>query len=105
MITQLVWKDLFLFVLIIFTLLVTFLVTVKSYKKDKKDFWLYSFLLFLMIGVLATNPFLEVTSKVSEEQYTKFDFVKKDKQTTLTLKNENDSKMFVFNNSDVDFDL
>lgn len=105
MITQLVWKDLFLFVLIIFTLLVTFLVTVKSYKKDKKDFCFYGLLLFLMIGVLATNPFLEVTSKVSEEQYTKFDFVKKDKQTTLTLKNEKDNKKFVFDNADVDLDL
>ena len=96
MITQLVWKDLFLFVLIIFTLLVTFLVTVKSYKKDKKDFCFYGLLLFLMIGVLATNPFLEVTSKVSEEQYTKFDFVKKDKQTTLTLKNENQFFSYLF---------
>ena len=55
--------------------------------------------------MLTTTPFLEVTSKVSEEQYTKFDFVKKDKQTTLTLKNEKDSKKFVFDNADVDLDL
>ena len=105
MITQLVWKDLFLFVLMIFTLLVTCLVTVKSYKKDKKYFCFYGLLLFLMIGVLATNPFLEVKSKVSEEQYTKFDFVKKDKQTTLTLKDKNENKKFVFKNSEVDLDL
>lgn len=106
MITQLVFRDLIFFILTAFAFLVTFLVTVGAYRKgNKKDFWLYSFLLFLMIGVLATNPFLEVTSKVSEEQYTKFDFVKKDKQTTLTLKDKNENKKFVFKNSEVDLDL
>lgn len=106
MITQLIWKDLFLFILIVFALSVTFLVTVGAYRRGKKkDFCFYGALLFLMIGVLATNPFLEVKTKVSEEQYTKFDFVKKDKQTTLTLKGEKDSKKFVFNNSNVDLDL
>lgn len=64
-----------------------------------------SFYSYFICGGVTTTPFLEVTSKVSEEQYTKFDFVKKDKQTTLTLKNEKDSKKFVFNNSDVDLDL
>lgn len=106
MITQLVFRDLIFFILTAFAFLVTFLVTVGAYKRrNKKDFCFYLFTLILFVGVLITTPFLEVTSKVSEEQYTKFDFVKKDKQTTLTLKNEKDSKKFVFNNSDVDLDL
>lgn len=106
MITQLVFRDLIFFILTAFAFLVTFLVTVGAYKRgNKKDFCFYLFTLILFVGVLTTTPFLEVTSKVSEEQYTKFDFVKKDKQTTLTLKNEKDSKKFVFDNSDVDLDL
>lgn len=106
MITQLVFRDLIFFILTAFAFLVTFLVTVGAYRRgDKKDFCFYAFLLFLMIGVLVTNPFLEVKSKVSEEQYTKFDFVKKDKQTTLTLKDKNENKKFVFKNSEVDLDL
>lgn len=106
MITQLVFRDLIFFILTAFAFLVTFLVTVGAYKRgNKKDFCFYGILLFLMIGVLATNPFLEVKSKVSEEQYTKFDFVKKDKHTTLTLKDKNENKKFVFNNSEVDLDL
>lgn len=106
MITQLVFRDLIFFILTAFAFLVTFLVTVGAYKRgNKKDFCFYLFTLILFVGVLTTTPFLEVTSKVSEEQYTKFDFVKKDKQTTLTLKNEKDSKKFVFDNADVDLDL
>lgn len=106
MITQLVFRDLIFFILTAFAFLVTFLVTVGAYKRgNKKDFCFYLFTLILFVGVLTTTPFLEVTSKVSEEQYTKFDFVKKDKQTTLTLKNKNDNKKFVFKNSEVDLDL
>lgn len=106
MITQLVFRDLIFFILTAFAFLVTFLVTVGAYKRgNKKDFCFYLFTLILFVGVLTTTPFLEVTSKVSEEQYTKFDFLKKDKQTTLTLKNEKDSKKFIFDNTDVDLDL
>lgn len=106
MITQLVFRDLIFFILTAFAFLVTFLVTVGAYKRgNKKDFCFYLFTLILFVGVLTTTPFLEVTSKVSEEQYTKFDFVKKDKQTTLTLKNEKDNKKFMFDNTDVDLDL
>ena len=106
MITQLVFRDLIFFILTAFAFLVTFLVTVGAYKRgNKKDFCFYLFTLILFVGVLTTTPFLEVKSKVSEEQYTKFDFLKKDKQTTLTLKNEKDSKKFMFDNTDVDLDL
>ena len=106
MITQLVFRDLIFFILTAFAFLVTFLVTVGAYKRgNKKDFCFYLFTLILFVGVLTTTPFLEVKSKVSEEQYTKFDFLKKDKQTTLTLNNEKDSKKFMFDNTDVDLDL
>lgn len=106
MITQLVFRDLIFFILTAFAFLVTFLVTVGAYKRgNKKDFCFYLFTLILFVGVLTTTPFLEVKSKVSEEQYTKFDFLKKDKQTTLTLKDKNENKKFVFKNSEVDLDL
>ena len=105
MITQLIFRDLILFILGIFITLIIFLNIVKCYKEDKKDFYLYSFLFILVVGVLTTNPFLEVKSKVSDEQYTKLDFVKKDKYTTLTLRGENGYKKFIFDNADVEGDL